>query len=73
MAVQIVMDPTGDSRHEFDPADPVAVTKAERRFKQLTSDGFTAAVRTGNGRAQLMRNFDAATEETVFFPRLQGG
>jgi len=73
MAVQIVMDTTGDSRHEFDPADPVAVAKAERRFKQLTRDGFTAAVRTGNGRAQLMRNFDAATEETVFFPRLQGG
>ena len=24
MAVQIVMDTTGDSRHEFDPADPVS-------------------------------------------------
>jgi hypothetical protein len=73
MAIQIVMDPTGDSRHEFDAADPVAVAEAERRFKQLTGAGFTAAVRTGSGRSELMRNFDTAAEETVFFPRLQGG
>ena len=73
MGVQIVMDTTGDSRHEFDATDPVAVAEAERRFKQLTGAGFTAAVRTGKGRSELMRNFDAAVEETLFFPRLQGG
>jgi hypothetical protein len=73
MAVQIVMDTTGDSRHEFDAADPISVAEAERRFKQLTAAGFTAAVRKGNGRSELMRNFDASAEETVFFPRLQGG
>ena len=28
MAVQIVMDTTGDSRHEFNAADAVAVAKA---------------------------------------------
>ena len=32
MARQIVMDTTGDTRHEFDPADPAAVAEAERRF-----------------------------------------
>jgi hypothetical protein len=73
MAVQIVMDTTGDSRHEFDAADPVAVEKAERRFEHLTEAGFTAAVRTGRGRSEIIRNFDADAEETVFFPRLQGG
>ena len=73
MAVQIVMDTSGDSRHEFDATDPVAVAEAERRFKQLTGAGFTAAVRTGKGRSELMRNFDAAAEEALFFPRLQGG
>ena len=73
MGVQIVMDTTGDSRHEFDATDPVAVAEAERRFKQLTGAGFTAAVRTGKGRSELMRNFDAAAKETLFFPRLQGG
>src|SRR5215471_19554632 len=36
MARQIVMDTTGDTRHEFDPADPAALAEAERRFKELT-------------------------------------
>jgi hypothetical protein len=39
MAVQIVMDPTGDTRHEFNVGDAEAVAKAERRFKQLTGVG----------------------------------
>jgi hypothetical protein len=49
------------------------VAKAEHRFKQLIGAGFTAAVRTGKSRSKLIRNFDAAAEETIFFPRLQGG
>jgi hypothetical protein len=73
MATQIVMDVTGDTRHEFDPADDAAVVKAEERFKELTGAGFTAAVRRDQGRAELIRSFDPAAEETVFFPRLKGG
>ena len=73
MAKQIVMDPTGDTRHEFDAADAVAVVEAESRFNQLTGAGFTAAVRRGDGRSELLRSFDPAAEEMVFFPRLQGG
>jgi hypothetical protein len=45
MATQIVMDHTGDTRHQFDPADAAAVAKAEARFKRLTGEGFTAATR----------------------------
>jgi hypothetical protein len=73
MATQIVMDATGDTRHEFDPADAAAVADAERRFKQLTGAGFTAAGRIGEGRSELIRSFDPAAEEIVFFPRLKGG
>ena len=73
MAVQIVMDLTGDTRHEFDTADAMAVSQAERRFKWLTGAGFTAAVRTAEGRSELIRDFDPTAEETLFFPRLQGG
>jgi len=43
MAVQIVMDQSGDMRHQFDPVDARAVTQAEARFKELTRAGFTAA------------------------------
>ena len=39
MATQIVMDATGDTRHEFDPADAAAVAEAENRFRELTGAG----------------------------------
>lgn len=73
MASQIVMDHTGDTRHEFDAADTVALAEAEKRFKELTGSGFTAAKRTGNGESELIRTFDPTVEETLFFPQLQGG
>jgi hypothetical protein len=73
MAMQIVMDCTGDSRHHFDPSDAQEVAKAERRFYKLTNLGFTAAARTGPGQVSQIRSFDPDAEETVFFPRLVGG
>jgi hypothetical protein len=44
MATQIVMDRTGDSRHNFDAKNADALLEAEQRFKELTGAGFTAAV-----------------------------
>lgn len=49
MATQIVMDHTGHSRHEFDVDDIEALARAERRFRELTGEGFIAAVRTAEG------------------------
>jgi hypothetical protein len=73
MATQIVMDHTGDTRHRFDPADAAAVAKAEARFKKLTGEGFTAAMRLGDGKSKVLKSFDPTAEETLFIPRLQGG
>jgi hypothetical protein len=73
MAMQIVMDHTGDTRHQFDPADAAAVAEAEERFKKLTGAGFTAAERTGPGQSKVVRKFHAAAEETLFIPLLKGG
>ena len=73
MATQIVMDHTGDTRHQFDPADLSALAEAEARFKALTGAGFTAAKRLGNGKAEVLRGFDGTAEEVLFIPRLQGG
>lgn len=73
MATQIVMDFTGDSRHEFDPRDAEAVAKAERRFRELTGAGFTAAERTSEGESRRVKAFDPTAEETLFIPRLVGG
>ena len=35
MATQIVMDQTGDTRHEFDPENAEALARAEQRFREL--------------------------------------
>jgi hypothetical protein len=73
MATQIVMDRTGDTRHNFDAKNANALLEAEARFKELTDAGFTASVRTAFGDVAVIRAFDPTAEETVFFPRLAGG
>jgi hypothetical protein len=73
MATQIVMDHTGDTRHQFDPTDASAVAEAEKRFKKLTDAGFTAAKRLDGGKSEVIRSFEPTAEETLFIPRLQGG
>jgi hypothetical protein len=73
MAIQIVMDRTGDRRHPFNPNDAKELAKAEQRFYELTKVGFTAAIRTSSGQASHIRSFDPNAEETVFFPMLVGG
>jgi hypothetical protein len=74
MAVQIVMDRSGDTRHEFDKTDAGAVALAHERFRQLTGKGFRAvALGRDGGPGQLMRNFDPDVEATLFIPQLQGG
>lgn len=73
MAVHIVLDVTGDTRSYFDKNDAGDLAEAERRFKELTGKGFTAAVRVGAGEVSQMRAFDPTAEETLFYPRLVGG
>jgi hypothetical protein len=73
MHTQIVMDISGDTRHQFDPTDAQALADAEQRFVELTGAGFIAATQTGDGKSELIRHFDPAVQETLFIPRLVGG
>ena len=74
MGVQIVMDRTGDTRHEFDKGDLEALAGAERRFQELTGKGFRAVALGKDGSpGTLMRNFDPNVEQSLFIPQLQGG
>jgi hypothetical protein len=74
MGVQIVMDRNGDTRHTFDVSDATAIALAEGRFKELTGRGSRAvALGKNGGPGELIRTFDAAVEETLFIPQLQGG
>jgi hypothetical protein len=74
MGVQIVMNRTGDTRHEFDVADSKAVALAEERFQELTGKGFRAVALGKDGEpGKVMRKFDPTVERTLFMPQLQGG
>jgi hypothetical protein len=73
MAIQLVMDRSGESRFEFDPADKPAVAKAMGRFNELTGLGYTAAERTGPGTSRKVTAFDPTAAEVLFVPRLVGG
>jgi hypothetical protein len=43
-------------------------SEAERRFRQLTVNGFTAAARTAEGRSELIRNFDPSATQADLAP-----
>jgi hypothetical protein len=63
----------GDRRYQFDPKNANELVEAERRFKELIGNGFTAATRTTAGETTKVAFFDPTAQETVFFPRLVGG
>jgi hypothetical protein len=74
MAVQIVMDRNGDTRHEFDESDQEAVSRASERFEKLTGEGFRAVAPGRGGQpGRLLRKFEPNEPETLFIPQLQGG
>jgi len=74
MGIQIVMDRSGDTRHEFDTADSRSVALAEKRFRELTGKGFRAvALAKDGGPGRLIGKFDPQVEQTLFIPQLQGG
>ena len=73
MAVQLVMDHSGDTRHWYDADDERSLFEARERFRQLTEQGYTAAVRGTEGSSRLVRSFEPNADETLFFPRLVGG
>ena len=71
MPTQIVMDRSGDTRHEFDAAEQA---RAEERFRELTQHGYVAVALGKNGAEnRLLRSFDPEVERTLFIPQLEGG
>jgi hypothetical protein len=74
MGVQIIMNSSGDTRHEFNAADSASVALAEERFRKLTGSGFRAvALGQDGGSNELIKSFDPTIEQTLFIPQLRGG
>ena len=73
MGIQIILDGSGDTHHEFAVADPQAVQRAEERFRELTGRGFRAvALKQEGSPGKLPREFGSKVERTLFTPQLQG-
>jgi hypothetical protein len=74
MGVQIIMDRSGDTRHEFNEADAASVALAEERFRKLTGKGFRAVALAPNGDGgSVVNKFDPSVDRTLFIPQLIGG
>jgi hypothetical protein len=73
MGVQIVMDRSGDTRHEFDASDLASIGLAGARFQELTGKGYRAVALGKDGGGELIDTFDPTAEQTLFIPQLKGG
>jgi len=69
-----IMDQTGHTTIDFDPANDEQVKNAMKKFAALVIEKkFTAAKRTGGGDYTLTKAFDPNAEEHLFIPQLKGG
>ena len=74
MAVQIVMDRNGDTRHQFDHENSASLETAMERFDRLTSQGYRAvALEKSDNSGRLLNGFESHVERTLFIPQLKGG
>lgn len=68
-----IMDQTGHSTVDFDPAKDDQVKTAMAKFAALVGQGYQAAVRTEGGGLKKVKSFDPTATEIVMHPQLVGG
>lgn len=69
-----ILDQTGHTEELHDTKVEDGIARAERRFKELTGQGFRAAKITDDGSpGTMLKQFDPTAESVVFIPRLVGG
>lgn len=68
------MDETGDSRIQWDRADPAQVAKARSKFDELRKKGYAAYSVTGSGkRGTVLKDFDENAERIIMHAPMVGG
>lgn len=69
-----VLDDTGDSRIQWDPASPEEVAKAQLRFDELKRKGYLAyKVNKRGDRGEVLQAFDPAAERIILHSPMVGG
>lgn len=70
----IVMDNTGDTRHDFDVDNSTEVEKAMSRFNELIAQGKFASVPSNDGHSgRSIKEFDPTAEKIIFRNQFIGG
>ena len=74
MAIQRILDRSGDTVHEFEVDDKEAVAEAMERFKDLVKNqGYWAVAKRADGSKKVVKTFDPTAPETMFMRQLIGG
>lgn len=68
-----VLDHTGDTRVEWDPADPESVKIAKAAFKKGREKGHLAYRDNGGDDREQIRKFDPTAGRIVLVPQTVGG
>lgn len=70
-----IVDPTGDTKVIWDPANEDEVDAARTQFETLIGKGFSAfRVKPGKGdKGEQIREFDPQAGRIIMIPALQGG
>lgn len=67
------LDRTGDTKTEWNPADPEEVRAAREVFDTLRKQGYAAARMEGETAGEIIREFDPSAGVVVMMPAMQGG
>lgn len=69
-----ILDHTGDTKMEWNPAVQAEVDAAQATFDSLKAKGYLAYKLDRDGsRGEVLRSFDAQAERIVMNPQMQGG
>jgi hypothetical protein len=69
-----VMDRTGHTTHEWDPAKPVEVAVAKEMFEKLVKEGYSAfEVEQGGEQGKRVKEFNPQAGKLMMVPHLVGG
>jgi hypothetical protein len=68
------LDRTGDTRFQWDPANPKQVEEAHQKFNELRKRGYAAfRVDKKNKQGESLPEFDAMEERVIMIPPMVGG
>lgn len=74
MSEMCVLDPSGDSRLQWDKANPDELRLAEERFDELKRSGYAAFKVTAKGdKGEQIDAFDPSAERLILIPQMVGG